>query len=183
MDEYELQEFPEIWDRVTANAEPRITAAPRSGADRPTPPISFGGNNSSIAPPIVDDDEDDLRDFIKDELSDCRCYRELACRCRPFANTFRQLAADEARHAKQLRTAYFILTGESFSHEPESCACRSLSEMLRKRYLAEMHGAEAYQKASENADGDRLRELFLCLSHDEARHACIISDIIGKMMD
>ncbi|MPM15076.1 hypothetical protein SDC9_61442 [bioreactor metagenome] len=117
-----------------------------------------------------------LQGFICDELRDYRCYQALARRSDAFsARVLSGLAADEHRHAKRLAAAYFLITGIRYwpEHLPIP-PVRNYYTALRQRFAGEQQGAAEYSAAAEQVNDTCLRDLYLELAEDEARHAQMI---------
>ena len=126
-------------------------------------------------------DYEKLRRFMDDEACDAQLYTALAARCVNARRTLLCIAADEKRHLRKLKARYFILTGETYD-PPGTCPLiRSVSDALRLKYAGEREGAEAYREAAGDTADPELRDTYLALSQDEARHSKTIEHLIENM--
>lgn len=124
-----------------------------------------------------------LQECITCERNDEQTYRLLARRVGGGAGrTLAAMAADEARHARRLGAAYFLISGVRF--RPEGAACLppegTYLSALRSRFLAEQRGAGIYRTAAGRTDDPCLRELFTELAEDETAHARLIRDLLEQ---
>ena len=79
--------------------------------------------------------------FIRAELADAARYAYLARMSgkTPAARTLRRLSMEEARHARELRTAYYLAYGESPAlKKRDGGRPESLLGALRRAYWAEL---------------------------------------------
>lgn len=146
-----------VWQRVLPNMEP-YPEVRRQAAERKCETLT----------------EKDILRFIEDELSDRCTYMALSRKGRNKCE-MRQLAAigaDEARHAKKLQAAYYLMTGchanVKMPKLPEICC---YTDELRQRYYEEKKGHLQYLAAAERAEDERLKQLLLCLAEEESGHA------------
>lgn len=161
--------FNRVWERVRAAKNEGPLQPERLSLNKPAPL-----NVKSV-----------LEGFIENEVSDSGYYFALASRTaqQNAKRVFTQLANDEKRHARQLQTAYFLLTGNSYAaKKPAKTPPRSILEALRQRYSAENEGAAEYIKAAERTENPELKQLFLELAKDEKRHAAEIKGLVENSM-
>jgi rubrerythrin len=166
--EFDRARFDAVWQRVIPEMAANIPKQPRP--DQHT----------------AAKEADTLRDMMADEACDAQFYSTLACmlavRC--SGNTSQMLSrisADERCHLKRLRARYFILTGETYT-PPNTCpVIYSVGDALRRKYSGEKEGAAAYRTAAEETADAELRDTYLALSADEARHSKMIGCIIETM--
>lgn len=128
--------------------------------------------------------EQTLREFMDDEASDEKYYAALAQKCgdRSIQREFQCLSSEEAGHLKRLQIAYFILTGDSYSPQATKPYITSMLDALRSRYIGEVNGEKAYQKAAMEEENGRLSQLYSELAMDEGRHAKKIEEIIERII-
>ena len=119
--------------------------------------------------------------FIRGELADAAKYAQLArmCGSAPAARTLRRLSADEARHARELRTAYYLAYGESPAPgRRETARPGSLLGALRKSYWEELEGAKRYREAAARGGA----ALYAELADEETAHASELSRLISILL-
>lgn len=168
MERYENQfdraKFDAVWRRVM-------------GDDRESGPLSNPKSQRA------DQGEDEkLRRFMDDEACDAQFYATLACKYTGMARQILQrISSDEKCHLKRLRARYFILTGKTYTL-PDTCPLiYSPADALRRKYSGEKEGAQAYLDAAEQTGDPDLRDTYLALSQDEARHSKMVGSIIENM--
>lgn len=125
-----------------------------------------------------------LQGFIAHERADGQTYRLLARRAGGGAGrTLAAMAADEARHARRLTAAYFLISGVRFTPGAGAALSpeRTYPGALRERFSAERQGAERYRTAASRTDDPCLKELFLELGADEEAHARLILDLLEQI--
>ena len=162
---FDRAKFDAVWQRV------------RGASDGNCPAPNTAGQRSGM------DESERLRRFMDGEACDARFYAALACRC---PGTSRQallrIAADEACHLKRLRARYFLLTGAAYT-PPEACPLIvTTPDALRGKHADEREGAAAYRAAAEQTPDQELKDTYLCLSQDEARHARTIVCLLEGLL-
>ncbi len=142
MNPFDAKQAAEVWSRVTGTA----------------------------AEPQPEQNSTDLTEMIRAELSDRDLYTALSHRVhKPAAPVLRQLARDEAAHAKKLAAVHFVRTGARVHVQPEKPPAGPLLDLLRDACREELAGAELYERAAQQ--DPELRELLLALADDERRHS------------
>ena len=98
-----------------------------------------------------------LLELIADERNDSALYAHLACRMKGKAQAMlREMARQEACHAKQFGAVYFLKTGKkACPGRPEAPCVTCINETLRQRYSEEHTAHEAYETLAENAGTHR----------------------------
>ena len=130
---------------------------------------------------------DVLKGFLQEELAD-KCRYEMLAR-RAFAPQARRLfsrhAAEEARHARKLSAALYLITGEScqMKYYPAPLPLRPYCEQLRELYHEEVCGGFNYARASQETNDLCLKELLASFSDDEYRHARAILELLSHAVD
>ncbi|QNL43662.1 ferritin-like domain-containing protein [Oscillibacter hominis] len=181
MDQYDYRQYDRIWERVAPTLNPY--------------PAARTQNSAAAAPMTVQEEEnlpgaeqnpccmgsqaaeslEVLKGFIEEELADRRYYLAFA-RQAPNASagrTLREIAADEAGHAKRLLAVYYLITGECFrpAFSSERISIGPWCAALRGRYHEEACGGFNYIRAAEGTTDPCLSRLLTQLSEDEYRHA------------
>lgn len=161
--------FNRVWERVRAARSERLMQPERPYTGKAAP------LNMKSA----------LEGFIENEVSDSGYYSALASKTTQLKarRLFMRLSAEEKNHARQLQTAYFLLSGNSYAvKRPAKTPPRSMLEALRQRYSAENEGAAAYLSAAERTDNSELKQFFSELARDEKRHAAEIKRLVESSM-
>ena len=196
---YDYRRCARVWQRVdpTLDPYPDVRAAAAMAADTPGDGLSAAERNAELTLPGAQADPccmgtaaleslEVLQGFIREELADRRTYLFLARRA-PTAEArqvFRAIASDEARHARRLLAAVYLITGERYC--PAICypplRCDSYCAALRERYHEEVCGGFNYRRASRETLDPCLQQLLLAFSQDEYRHAnamlCLLSGVM-----
>ncbi|MDD7772072.1 MAG: ferritin family protein [Firmicutes bacterium] len=123
-----------------------------------------------------------LPEMIGDEKQDSETYRRLSYRVQGAdREALRRISAEEANHARELNTLYYLLTDRRTEPQPRVPELPTqLRTALRERCLAEAEGSRAYRRAAE--DFPEQRELFLRLAEDEHRHHQTLMRMLGRYM-
>jgi rubrerythrin len=150
----EKENYDSVWDRVFGDAD---------------------GQSSG-------DDLKTLREFMDDEASDGAYYRALAKKYPKSCKAFSEMAADEERHLRELRTAYFILTGNVYTPKVNPVQITSFTSSLRKQYLGEAEGAKAYTDAAGATKNPKLRDIYLSHARDETRHRDTLESMLQSAL-
>lgn len=118
-------------------------------------------------------------------LSDCtaleRSYRAMAAHAGKNAAVLRNMAAEEARHRRQLSALYFLQNGEKpkiFSGASEGR--RSYGAALRSCYQAEQRALRHWQQAA--ALWPDQTALFVRLAEDTQRHLQQLRQLASDIM-
>lgn len=196
---YDYRCCERVWQRVdpTLDPYPDVRAAAAMAADTPGDGLSAAERNAELTLPGAQADPccmgtaaleslEVLQGFIREELADRRTYLFLARRA-PTAEArqvFRAIASDEARHARRLLAAVYLITGERYC--PAICYpplhCDGYCAALRERYHEEVCGGFNYRRASQETLDPCLQQLLLAFSQDEYRHAnamlCLLSGVM-----
>lgn len=196
---YDYRRCARVWQRVdpTLDPYPDVRAAAAMAADTPGDGLNAAERNAELTLPGAQADPccmgtaaleslEVLQGFIREELADRRTYLFLARRA-PTAEArqvFRAIASDEARHARRLLAAVYLITGERYC--PAICypplRCDGYCAALRERYHEEVCGGFNYRRASRETLDPCLQQLLLAFSQDEYRHAnamlCLLSGVM-----
>lgn len=164
---------------LPAPAVPQQRSAPPARADT-VPPAQYDlpclGAASAQYVPL-------LREMLDGCSSTCGAYRAAGRQAQGAAA--RQLWAmseDQQRAARQLGTAYFLITGERFVlSDPVHLHVRALSRALRDLFMQEQRWRQAYAQAAEQTSDPCLTQLFTELSDRAALHMDTIRRILEGM--
>ena len=118
-------------------------------------------------------------------LSDCaaleRSYRAMANHAGKKAAVLRNMAAEEARHRRQLSALYFLQNGEKPRVFPgASEGRRSYGAALRSCYQAEQHMLRHWQQGA--ALWPDQTALFVRLAEDTQRHLQQLRQLTSDIM-
>jgi len=154
---YDSRRFEPVWDRV----------------------LGKGGPNEK---------EDSLyaclMRFMDDEATDERAFRSIASRTGGrYRGELLRMASDEKRWFRRLRTAYFILTGDTYAPEIGQLPRGGTASALRYMYERERAEAESYEAAAKAFSRRDVRELFEQLAEEEKRHASEAAAMLENIMD
>ena len=127
-----------------------------------------------------------LKGFVREELAARQAYLDFT-RCVPSREARRVLhamAADEARHARQLSAAIYLATGETYC--PHVCVERTHYDgycaALRQFYREETCGGYNYFRAGEETLDYCLEQMFSAMSQDEYRHARTLLSLLSRAL-
>ena len=153
-----IKEFNNVWDRVVK--------------ERNNDGSKFEGETTR------------LRRFMDYEAESITAYQSLAQRStsRRYTGVFQSIARDEQNHLRNLQSAYFLLTGDSYRSDRRPASNQGMLAQLRSQYQKELESAKAYEQASERTRIPNLAEIFKSNSKDEARHAKILENMIRQVM-
>ena len=133
------QQTQRVWSRVM-NAQ----AVPAAQMNEQT------GSGSAAADSLT---PEKLLELIRDERADSALYAHLACRMKGKAQAMlREMARQEACHAKQFGAVYFLKTGKkACPGRPDAPCVTCINETLRQRYSEEHAAHEAYRRKRRKA--------------------------------
>ena len=183
--EKEMQTDYQQWDRVWQRVAPELDPYPE--VRQAMAPQSSLEEHRCGLPSTGALDTETLCGFIEEELDGRRAYLAYAG-CAPNASAkrvLRQLAMEEAGHARRLMSVYYILTGECY--QPAVCTQRMellpWCQALRRLYQEECCSAEQYQRAARGMEDICLRRILVQISDDEYRHATMLMRLLeGNML-
>ncbi len=132
------------------------------------------------------DDLAQLNAFLADERRTAADYgRMTACTGAIRAKRlFRQLAAEENEHARQLQSVAFLLNGKGHVQRVDAPMkpCRKILQEIRRLYANEEKSADAYAKAAGSTADHRLREIYADLASQERKHGEKLSTLLKELM-
>jgi len=135
--------------------------------------------------PAAEEMLDILHGFIEGELADRRYYTAFARQAPSWARqTLRDIAAEEAAHAKRLMAVNYLITGSCYQPAigDERIYVGSLCMALRTRYHEEVCGAMNYARAADGTTDPCLERLLRELSEEEYSHADRLLAMLERAM-
>lgn len=162
-----LQKYDRVWQRVTPDVDPYAVPAGKTAAMQQNDRTREEWIGKKIAAEIAD------RDY----------YLTLARRGGAGSRLFRELAAEEERHARRLKAMWYLALGERM----EDCAPVTVfvpqkkAEALRERYREECRSAEEYFSMAETAHGC-AGEMLRALGREEQNHAAKLLQVLELMI-
>ena len=153
-----------VWSRVMS-----AQTAPAAAMENPAPAAQ--AQSETLTP-------EKLLSLIDGERADSALYAHLACRMKGKAQAMlREMARQEACHAKQFGAVYFLKTGKkACPGRPDAPCVTCINETLRQRYSEEHAAHEAYEALAENAGTHRC--MLLKIAEEECGHAQMILCIL-----
>ena len=129
---------------------------------------------------------DVLTGFIEEELENCRNYRMMAQQG-PMAarQRLRDLAAEEAGHARRLMAVYYLITGGCY--RPHVMLCQQMRsgnwcQLLRQCYHAQVCSGLNYARAAEGTTDHCLAQILSEFSADHYRQADVLMTLLEQAM-
>lgn len=184
---YDFRQHDRIWQRVAPQLEPfpelrqqpaALSAASEATAQTPasSSPAQLPGADpnpccmGSAAAEMLGV----LTGFVEESLSDRHQLLMLARHAPQWARqTLRDMAADEAAHARRLMAVHYLITGGCYrpAVSYQSVTVTNWCAALRERYHTEACNGLNYARAAEGTTDPCLRSLLNELSAEEYRHA------------
>lgn len=111
-------------------------------------------------------------------------YAVMAQKSRSRENRaeFAALQREERENLRELQSAYFILSGDTYAPFTAKPYIISMPDALRERYMAEDSGCAAYHRAAMDSQKGSLTELYSRLARVEEKHAGILLKMIKRML-
>ena len=163
-----LKKYDHVWQRVTPDVDPYAVPAEKN-----TAAMQQGEKRS----------EDRIVQKIAAELADRDYYLTLAHRGGVGSRVFREMAAEEERHAQRLKAMWYLAMGERMENcEPVTIFVpQKKAEALRERYREECCSAEEYFAMAETAHSCAA-EVLRALGREEQNHAAKLLRILEQML-
>ncbi|MBR3704201.1 MAG: ferritin-like domain-containing protein [Oscillospiraceae bacterium] len=124
--------------------------------------------------------------FIEEELAQRRCYLGLSHRlCHSgAAQLLRSIAQEKKDAARELKTAYFLITGCCYQNAVSIDHMRwhSLADALRSIYHQEACNAFNYRRAADESVDPCLQKIFDRLSVQAFARADALMELLGQML-
>ena len=177
---YDYRDYDRIWQRVS----PTLAAYPAEGSE-PAPPGQQLAPAQEEQLPGAQEDPccmgsaagdmlEVIAGYIHNELEGQRSYRMFArCCSGQMARVLRELAVEEAAHARRLQAVYYLISGRCCRPLLQG-GCMQLGsrcEELRRRYHDESCDAINYLRSAEGTTDPCLQDVFHQLSREEFSHA------------
>ena len=204
---YDYRQYDRVWQRVAPTLEPypgmdqAAPSAPEARAETPPAAPAPPPPESQPSPPesqlpgaqpnpccmgtAAEEMLEVLTGFIEESLADRQSFLAIARQGPVWARQrLRDIADDEAAHARRLLAAHYLITGQCYRpavrHGPvcvgQWCAA------LRERYHLEACSGFNYARAADGTTDPCLSRLFNELSADEYRHADTILCLLERSL-
>ena len=199
---YDFRQYDRIWQRVAPTLEPYPArqspppAPPAQGAPLPSQPEAPAvpvPPSVPAAPAVPPESQlpgasqnpccmgsaaaellNVLTGYIEMELADRRAVLSLARQAPSWARQrLRDIAADQAAHARSLSAAYYLITGGLYRPSVSGSRPRAgrWCAELRERYHAAACAGLNYARSADDTADPCLARLLSSLSEDSYRHA------------
>ena len=206
---YDYRMYDRIWQRVSPDLDPypEVRAAQDSTAAPPRADKAGGTDPAAVSPSVpasdtselpgaekdpccmgsqADDSVNVITGFINDELADSRCCAVLSRQVRDprAARLFRRIAGEKQAAARDLRAAYYLITGTCYTPviTLERRQWKCLADILRSCYHQEACSGFNYLRAVEGAPDLCLEKLFTRLGEAAHRRADEVLELLGKII-
>lgn len=183
---YDFRQHDRIWQRVAPQLDPfpelrqqpaalsAMTAAPAPQPPEASSQLPGAAPDPCCMGSAAAESLAVLTGFVEESLADRQELLALARRAPQWARqTLRDMAADEAAHARRLMAVHYLITGSCYrpavSHQ--SCPAANWCAALRQRYHTEACNGLNYARAAEETTDPCLRGLLNELSAEEYHHA------------
>ena len=165
----EFEGFERVWRRVMG-AKP-------DGEE----PLPWEGGGAVVAEQAPPDPAKTLRALMDAERASYLFYTALLRRCAQQGRVaLTRLAADEARHLKELQLEHFLLLGEAYTPAEGYQKQPGILNALRTAYLSEKKSVAEYLAAAEQ-EAERA-PLYRALAAEEMGHAEVLRKLIEKTL-
>jgi len=204
---YDYRQYDRVWQRVAPTLEPypgmdqaapgapEVRAETPPAAPAPTPPESQPSPPESQLPgaqpnpccmgTAAEEMLEVLTGFIEESLADRQYFLAIARQGPVWARQrLRDIADDEAAHARRLLAAHYLITGQCYRpavHRGPVCVGQWCAA-LRERYHLEACSGFNYARAADGTTDPCLSRLFNELSADEYRHADTILRLLERSL-
>ena len=189
---YDFRQYDRIWQRVAPNLEPYPDMTPPAESPPPKTTAALTRQESQLpgaeANPCCMGTEaaemlDVLTGYIEEEQSDRRYTLALVRQAPSWARQrLRDIAADQAGHARRLMAAYYLITGECYrpSVSTERIYTGRWCPALRERYHAAACNGLNYARSAEDTVDPCLRLLLRELSESSYQHAAQLMQMLER---
>ncbi|WP_455582064.1 ferritin-like domain-containing protein [Dysosmobacter sp.] len=195
---YDYRQYDRIWQRVAPGLEPYpAPAAPQTAAvpamaelpnstpSTPESQLPGAEQNPCCMGTAAADMLDVLTGFIEESLTD-RQYFLAAARQGPAwaRQRLRDMAADEAAHARRLMAVHYLITGSCYrpALSRDRICIGQWCPALRERYHLEACNGLNYARAADGTTDPCLSRLLNELSAEEYRHADILMQMLERSL-
>ena len=195
---YDYRQHDRIWQRVAPQLEPypELRQQPATLPTATETPAIQTPDPAAAALPGADQNPccmgsaaaemlSVLTGFVEESLSDRQQLLSMSRQAPPWARQpLREMAAEEAAHARRLLAVYYLITGDSYrpavSHQ--QVLISSWNAALRERYHMEACNGFNYARAAEGTTDPCLRKLLNELSAAEYRHAEVLLQMLERSL-
>ncbi len=196
---YDYRQYDRVWQRVAPTLEPypgmdqAAPSAPEARAEtppesQPSPPESQlpgAQPNPCCMGTAAEEMLEVLTGFIEESLADRQYFLAIARQGPVWARQrLRDIADDEASHARRLLAAHYLITGQCYRpavHRSPVCVGQWCAA-LRERYHLEACSGFNYARAADSTTDPCLIRLLNELSADEYRHADTILRLLERSL-
>ena len=196
---YDYRPYDRVWQRVAPTLEPypgmdqAAPSAPEARAEtppesQPSPPESQlpgAQPNPCCMGTAAEEMLVVLTGFIEESLADRQYFLAIARQGPVWARQrLRDIADDEASHARRLLAAHYLITGQCYRpavHRSPVCVGQWCAA-LRERYHLEACSGFNYARAADSTTDPCLIRLLNELSADEYRHADTILRLLERSL-
>ena len=204
---YDYRQYDRVWQRVAPTLEPypgmdqAAPSAPEARAETPPAAPAPPPPESQPSPPesqlpgaqpnpccmgtAAEEMLEVLTGFIEESLSDRQSFLAIARQGPVWARQrLRDIADDEAAHARRLLAAHYLITGQCYRpavHHGPVCVGQWCAA-LRERYHLEACSGFNYARSADGTTDPCLSRLFNELSADEYRHADTILRLLERSL-
>ena len=204
---YDYRQYDRVWQRVAPTLEPypgmdqAAPSAPEARAETPPAAPAPPPPESQPSPPesqlpgaqpnpccmgtAAEEMLEVLTGFIEESLSDRQYFLAIARQGPVWARQrLRDIADDEAAHARRLLAAHYLITGQCYRpavHHGPVCVGQWCAA-LRERYHLEACSGFNYARSADGTTDPCLSRLFNELSADEYRHADTILRLLERSL-
>ena len=204
---YDYRQYDRVWQRVAPTLEPypgmdqAAPSAPEARAETPPAAPAPPPPESQPSPPesqlpgaqpnpccmgtAAEEMLEVLTGFIEESLADRQYFLAIARQGPVWARQrLRDIADDEAAHARRLLAAHYLITGQCYRpavHHGPVCVGQWCAA-LRERYHLEACSGFNYARSADGTTDPCLSRLFNELSADEYRHADTILRLLERSL-
>ena len=158
MEKFDNKTFLQVWDRVTEISEPVKTG--------------------------VKSDKETLCAFMDRASFAQMFYSTLGQRSpsKEIKEVISLLGREEGENLRELMSAYFILTGDTYAPERVRPYFSSVLDGVRTMYIGENENVEAYHRAAMETEKGHLTDLYHRLASREEKHGEKLMALIKKIL-
>lgn len=199
-DTYDFRKYDRIWERVAPNLPPypdmdpaarnaQAVPAAQAQVSAPVPQprqesqLPGAAENPCCMGSAAADMVDVLTGYVENELTDRRYLLALVRQAPSWARQrLRDIAGEQAEHAKQLMAAYYLITGQCYrpSVSQDRIYTGRWCPALRERYHASACSGFNYARSADDTTDPCLNRLLTSLSARSYRHAEILMELLQR---
>lgn len=203
---YDYRMYDSVWQRVSPGcdpygeihaaqneqrSEPHSTPPPQAAQTLPAPVENEGTLPGAQLNPCcmgsaAMDSIKVLEGFIEEEIAQRRCYIALASRLcyGGAAQLLRALAQEKQTAVRDLKSAYYLITGSCYETivSIDHMRWNSPADALRSIYHQEACNGFNYQRAADETVDPCLQKLFNRLSAQAFARADAVMELLGRIL-